>query len=127
MKLVDKYREFCSVKIGARDTALFWFDSWQGNLLHSQFPRLFSYSIDQNLSVREFLDTEDRTLLFQLSMSPQAFEEFQEVELSLRNVHCDPMVKDIWLTVWKDGVYSSRLYYQHCFKDIVASKIYDGV
>jgi hypothetical protein len=127
MKLVDKYREFCSVKVGAGDTALFWFDSWHGGHLHSQFPRLFSFAIDQNISVRDFIGSEDRTQFFQQPMSPQAFEEFQEMELNLLNVHCDPMVSDVWSTIWKDGVYSSRLYYQYCFKDIVASKIYSAI
>jgi hypothetical protein len=60
-------------------------------------------------------------------MSPQAFDEFQEMELNLLNVHCDPMVRDVWSTIWKDGAYSSRLYYQYCFKDVVASKIYSAI
>jgi hypothetical protein len=127
MKLVDKYREFCSVKIGAGDTALFWFDSWHGSLLHSQFPRLFSFAMDQNIYVRDFIDTANRTQFFQLPMSPQAFYEFQELKLSLQNVHCDPMVRDVWSTIWRDGAYSSRLYSQHCFKDVVASKIYSAI
>jgi hypothetical protein len=60
-------------------------------------------------------------------MSPQAFEEFQSLELLLDGVHCDSMVKDVWSTVWKDGVYTSCLYYKHCFKDVVASKIYAAI
>jgi hypothetical protein len=33
-------------------------------------------------------------------------------------------VNGIWLTIWKDGIYTSSRYYQQSFKDVVISKIY---
>jgi hypothetical protein len=64
MKLADKYRNVCTVKIGARDSTLFWSDNSEGMILQDNFPRLFSFSIDANRSVKEVILNEDITSLF---------------------------------------------------------------
>jgi hypothetical protein len=76
MKLADKYRNICSVKIGCGDSALFWSDNWSGKILQDEFPRLYSFAVMVNNSVQDVILVEDRTSLFQLPLSPQAFIEF---------------------------------------------------
>jgi hypothetical protein len=124
MKLADKYRNICSVKIGCGDSALFWSDNWSGKILQDEFPRLYSFAVMVNNSVQDVILVEDRTSLFQLPLSPQAFIEFQNLQLILDQTQINLDCKDVWLTIWKDGVYTSSKYYQHCFKGVVASKIY---
>ena len=50
MKLVGAYRSITTVKVSIGDNALFWSDTWHSDgLLQSQFPRLHSFALDQNL------------------------------------------------------------------------------
>ena len=127
MKLVNKYREVCKVKIQAGDSALFGSDNWNGNLLQIIFPRLFSYAIDTNLSMRDVLSVENKIQLFNLPLSQQAYAEFLELQQSMLSFTFNPDGKDQRVTIWKDGVYISSRYYHHCFKDVVASKIYSYI
>ena len=69
MKLHLKYREVCSVQIVAGNTALFWSDTWNGYNLQSGFLRLFSFSLDKNLSHKDVLETENILQLFYLPLS----------------------------------------------------------
>jgi hypothetical protein len=64
MKLADKYRNVCTVKIGAGDSALFWSYNWEGMVLQDNFRRLFSFSVNANRSVKEVILNEDIISLF---------------------------------------------------------------
>ena len=57
-------------------------------------------------------------------MSAQDYQEFIDFDIALSQVQLDPGTSDKWSTIWKDGQYSAHRYYQHCFKDIVASPVY---
>jgi hypothetical protein len=43
---------------------------------------------------------------------------------ALNEAHLDDSASDVWSTIWKNGIYSSSLYYHHCFRNEKASKIY---
>ena len=124
MKLSSKYQEFCEVKVGSGDTALFWSNNWHGQIFKHTFPRLFSFALDHHISVRDMISMEDRSELFALPLSQQACQEFRELQTILQGIQLQPQVRDSWLTIWKDGVYSSKRYYQHCLRDQQARKIY---
>ena len=53
MKLANKYIPFCEVSVGARDMVRFWSEKWNNLNLQRGYPRLFSFSIDGNISVLE--------------------------------------------------------------------------
>jgi hypothetical protein len=127
MKLVPKYMEFCSVSVKAGDTALFWSDRWHGQVFSLAFPRLFSFVLETNLSVQEVVTRSDLSTLFALPLSVEAFSELQNLEAIVSQVLLEPNEKDEWRTIWKDGAYSSQKYYQHCFKDIRASRVHDCI
>lgn len=127
MKLVMKYREICTVKVQTGDTALFWSDKWLGNLLQLTYPRLFSYALDSNISVKDVFDSVDRILLFSRPLSQQAYDEFMHMQQAISQFSLNPQGKDQWVTIWKDGIYTSSRYYHHCFKDVTASMIYSYI
>ena len=127
MKLAPIYQGLCTVKIGSGDTALFWMDKWKGEPLQTIFPRLFSFALEDKISVKQMLSSEDRTVLFALPLSQQAFEEFLGLQTLLADVTLTANSKDEWKTIWKDGAYTSSRYYHHCFRDQRASKIYDWI
>ena len=124
MKLVQKYLEICSVQVKEGDTTLFWSDTWRDKVLNLKYPRLFSFAIDANLSVRDVMQTQDKSELFHLPLSQQAFEEFVLLQADLAHIVLQPGVSAVWSTPWKDGAYSANRFYKHCFRDVVASPIY---
>lgn len=66
MKLVLKYRAICTVQVKEGDTTLFWSDVWGDKVPQFKYPRLFSFAIDANMSVKDVVLTQDRTTLFHL-------------------------------------------------------------
>ena len=101
--------------------ALFWSNVWNDKVLKLKYPRLFSFAMDVNLSVRDVMQTQDRTELFHLPLSQQAFEEFELLQVDLGNFVLEPRASDVWKTIWKDGTFSSNRYYKHCFKEVVSN------
>jgi hypothetical protein len=63
------------------------------------FPRIFSFALDQKLSVNEVISAEDRLRLFQLPLSPQAYQEYEEFQGVLNQVWLNAEVNGIWLTI----------------------------
>jgi hypothetical protein len=83
MKLVDKYRVVCTATAVAGDTILFWNDTWNETLFSKEYPRLHSFALDTLLSVKEVVQCQDRSTLFYLPLSRQAYEEFNNMQLFL--------------------------------------------
>jgi hypothetical protein len=76
MKLVDKYRAVCTATAGSGDTIIFRNDTWDGMLFSKQYPRLHSFALDTLLSFKEVVQCEERSTLFYLPLSHQAYEEY---------------------------------------------------
>jgi hypothetical protein len=51
-------------------------------------------------------------------------KKYQEFQGGLNQVRLNAEVNGIWLTIWKDGIYTSSRYSHQSFKDVVISKIY---
>jgi hypothetical protein len=107
MKLAMKYVPLCKITVGTDDTVLFWSDKWHIKPMMQSFPRLFSYSLDDKLSVRDFLLTPNETELFELPLSQQAFQELLALEDVLTHCQVHDGISDSWRTIWKGGVFSS--------------------
>ena len=79
IKLNEAFRLHCEVTINMGDSVLFCFDAWifLGSYipLRERFPRLFSFVIDDKVSVRDVLNTLDMSELFHLPLTPEAMEE----------------------------------------------------
>jgi hypothetical protein len=123
MKLAGNYMEFCQVTPVAGDSILFWSDKWRGNSLSQEFPRLFSFALDQNISLREMVNLDNIEEHFYLPLSAQAFDEFNQVREIVLSQNLNPEGKDVWKTQWKDGVYTASKYYHYMFRDQHASPI----
>jgi hypothetical protein len=114
-KLVENYRVVSFVKPGRGDSFLFWSDKWNFNgstePLSDRFPRHFSYVLDPKLSASQFYQTEDKGTLFQLPLSEQAYDEFNQ--LSLQMASCPlSLDRDLWGYDWGDS-FTSIKYYKH--------------
>ena len=75
-RLTDIYRTITRCTIGDGTTLTFWKDFWlHDTTLADSFPRLFSYAVDQDISVADAANEEGLLALFSLPISDQAFEE----------------------------------------------------
>jgi hypothetical protein len=77
---VDEYRAITQCSIGDGTTILFWKDFWiNGELLSDKFPRLYSFVLDEDVSVAKMHTSEDLFSQFALPLSVEAFQELQMV------------------------------------------------
>jgi hypothetical protein len=92
---VDEYRSISNCKVGNGSLVLFWKDFWsEGELLCDKFPRLFSYALDENISVAAAASADEFSSCFALPLSVEAFHELQAVSVLMENTDIDATVLD---------------------------------
>ena len=69
MQLSEKYVPLYSITVGTGDSALFWYDKWNGFNMQEKFPRLHSFALDNKSSIGDVIEAHDRTELFELPLS----------------------------------------------------------
>ena len=123
-KLVDKYQAVTSVTVGKGDSVLFWSDHWEIGYscipLQERFPRLHSFCLQKNLSVKEVLQAGNLQQMFSLPLSELAFREFNQLTTMLSGRHLDDACDDMW--TWrhgKKGEYSAKKYYEFVHQPVV--------
>jgi hypothetical protein len=52
---------------------------WSTAILSEKFPRLFSFAINPDISVKEIIMAQDLDSIFHLPISEQAFQELGEL------------------------------------------------
>lgn len=55
-------------------------DKWIGHPLAQQFPELYSFAINNNVSLANVLDTQNLAYVFHRPLSNQTFLQFKELE-----------------------------------------------
>lgn len=70
---------------------------------------------------------EDISQMFYLPLSSQAHSEMILLQGELNSLVMHESGKDCWKTVWKDGVYTSSLYYHPTFREQVVSKLFSHI
>jgi hypothetical protein len=109
--LVDDYRSVSRCQIGDGTTVLFWKDFWSnGELLCDKFPRLFSFSLDEDISVASMISSEALSSCFALPLSVEAFQELQEVSAIIEDTNISETRLDQRKFVWGDKYTPSRFY-----------------
>ena len=86
------------------------------------YPRAFSYCLNEDDSVANVLTANDPASIFSLPLSIQAREEVRQIQLASGHVGVDVGSRDTWDCTL--GRYSSKKFYQHCFKEIVADEAF---
>jgi hypothetical protein len=69
-----------------------------------QFPRLYSFVKNKNISVMDSLAAQNLDELFHLPLSEEAFLELQQLQDMLVNLSYDPSVTDSWVFIWSNSV-----------------------
>ena len=89
------YHGITQVQVKRGDLVLFWKDDWNQSLLAEQYPRAFSYVLNEDLPVHGFLTAHALHETFQLPLSIQAHDELKLLQADLTAVtleDCD----DVW-------------------------------
>jgi hypothetical protein len=66
--------------VGDGSSILFWCDLWKDNTLDVKFQRLFSFTKDKLISVKEFFARNGMSDLFHLPLSTQAHSEYLQLQ-----------------------------------------------
>ena len=125
--LVDDYRSVSLCNIGAGTSVLFWKDFWHnGELMCNRFPRLFSFAIDEDLSVADLAHVDDLGSIFALPLSVEAFHEWQEASMLLQGTNISPGVIDARSFVWGPK-YTSSAFYNFLFKQLPKEVAFNAI
>ena len=100
MQLAPIYRAITSVEIGDGSIVLFWKDHWLPNTLAEEFPRLFSYAKDEDISVQNLLTAASIGASFHIPMSAQPVEELRGLQQAAEDVVMVAGSNDVWNTIW---------------------------
>ena len=73
--------------------------------MQHRFPRLHSFVIDDTLTIKDMMELSDPTDNFHLSLSAEAFEEFNQLQALLPLVNLQEGVKDVCKWPSKSGDY----------------------
>ena len=114
--LINEYRSITSVQIGNGDSTLFWKDFWLNNgTLCDQFPRLYSYTLHEDLTVADMVLAMDLSSLFALPLSVEAHDDFLQVQHILSDINIEPLQLDTRRFVWGNSEYTSSKFYHFLF------------
>ena len=118
-KLMPVYRGISNVIVRNGSSALFWKDVWIGDVLAETHPRAFSFTLQEDISVRDFLCNTSLSETFHLPLSTQALEETRDLQQKTMHVEfLNPLTNDEWTCVWGTDYYSANRFYTFYFKDI---------
>lgn len=118
MQLSSSFRGISKVQIHCGTTALFWKDLWLKGIPSETHPRAFSYSKDEDLSVRKMLLNSDLGMVFHLPLSVQAHAEVRQLQEETSNSAIVDNSSDIWTYIWGAKDYKASAYYAFYFRDV---------
>ena len=87
------------------------------------YPRAFSFCKNEDETVASILTASDPSLIFHLPLSSQARQEVRDIQQGSMHVVLDRACNDSWVCNL-GGSFSSKRYYDNCFRDMVADKAF---
>ena len=73
---------------------------WSTAILSEKFPRLFSFAINPDISVKEIIMAQDLDSIFHLPISEQASQELGDLQDLLLSSDYDLASNDSWSFMW---------------------------
>jgi hypothetical protein len=125
LRLHILFRGIAKCTIGNGASVSFWEDLWAGQVLSKAFLTLFSFALNDNISVQGIMLAEDIDSLFFLPLSPEAMDELIALQDLLNVIPYNPEATDSWSFIWGSSIYSSRKYYRSVFNNFSASPLYE--
>jgi hypothetical protein len=111
LQLVDKFKGMASVQIQDEKTCLLWEDQWEQGIKKLEFPELYSFTKQKDITVHEAKSLEAFQRNFHLRLSEEAYEQFRKLSESLDNITLQE-AKDSWVYIWNSNTFSCRKSYK---------------
>ena len=107
---------------------LMWKDLWLDEVLAESHPRAFSYAKLEDISVRNFLGSQNLNETFHLPLSMQAHDELRHIQEITTHVgnQVDEVERDQWFYAWGTDVYTAKSYYKFYFETCQLTKLTNG-
>lgn len=118
MHLSPIFRGVTTIQVQNGKTILFWKDSWQDNIVADTYPRAYSFSLHEDMSVKDFLSIQSLNAAFHLPLSPQALQELRQLQTQLAETGLSSSAHDQWTYIWGAREFKSKDYYKFFFKDV---------
>jgi hypothetical protein len=118
LKLIDTFRSVDQCVVGDGSTVMFWPDLWNGNLLQQKFPRHYSFAKNKSISVAAFLQNDNLEQQFFTPLSPQAYQEYLDLQEVIQQTQITTSGKDHWKYIWGDDKYTSSKFYNFPYKNV---------
>jgi hypothetical protein len=112
LQLLILYKGIAHAQAQLGETILFWKNMWNDRLLHTNFPHLFSFALDDNITLKSVLAQVSLQDIFHLPVSEKAFSEFCELDIFIQSFQTTD-VTDSWSYIWSSNSFSSRKAYNH--------------
>jgi hypothetical protein len=125
LRLADHFRGIATPRAGDGTTFLLWKDIWNGHLLCQDFPRLFTFVRDQNISLAKYLQNQDVFDNFHTPLSTEAFNELQSFNDLIQAATENLQGKDVWTYIWGNNIFSSKRIYMRNFSFLAPPKPFD--
>jgi hypothetical protein len=109
------------------NTVLFWKDVWMREVAVEHCPRAFSFALDEDVSVKQFLSAPRLVDNFSLPVSPEAMTEIRVLQTASRHIDFASANPDRWCYIWGSPKYTSQKYYQYYFKDITPHAAFNRI
>lgn len=86
--------------------------------------RAFSFAINEDVLVKDFLGVVTLREAFHLPLSMQVHDEVRSLQQRTAQVGPEDSMHDVWHYVWGSREFESRYYYTFYFKDVQAHQAY---
>ena len=113
LKLIDCYKGMAKCTIGSGTSTLFWHDLWTNSCLSHEFPHLYSFAKNIDVTVRHVIQNDFLEDLFHLPLSRETYQEFLTLEDIWDDVKqtSDLASHDVWTYIWGNEFFSSKKAY----------------
>jgi hypothetical protein len=89
-------------------------------------PELYSFAKKPDISLKNASSASSIVSLFNLPLSIEAFQQFQQIENIFQNLQLDG-VKDVWLYIWGSSIFTSKRAYRHLIGTCSAHPIFKWI
>lgn len=96
---MDTYKSLVVCNPHSDKSILFWRDNLNNVCLQQQWPHLFSFAANPNITAYDMIRTDDLTCHFHLTLSTAAYEQFIQLNEFIQN--CTSSAEnDEWTYIW---------------------------
>ena len=88
-----------------------WEDLWSDQISKDKYPQIHSYCRTDNQSIRQFIQAATIEDNFHLTLSIQAYQQFQSLQMDLQNIQISEN-NDKWMLPGNSGLFSSMKIYK---------------